>query len=118
MGTSGSVEFMFDRKGVFKIDAEGQDPEELELELIDHGLEELKQDDEELVLYTAFEDYGTLQSALDERKIEIKEAKLERIPSHYKDLSDEEAEEVIKFIDKMEDDDDVMNVFHNMNMEE
>ena len=118
MGNSGSVEFMFERKGVFKVDPEGQDPEELELELIDHGLEELRHDDDELVLITDFENYGTLQSALDERNIEIKEAKLERIPTHYKSLDDDAAEEVIKFIDKMEDDDDVMNVFHNMDMSE
>ena len=118
MGNSGSVEFMFERKGVFKIDAEGRDQEELELELIDHGLEEVKRDEEELLLYTDFENYGTLQSALDEMDIEIKEAKLERIPTHYKKLSDEEVEEVIKFIEKMEDDDDVMNVYHNMDMDE
>ena len=81
-------------------------------------MEELRHEDDELVLVTDFENYGTLQSALDERKIEIKEAKLERIPTHYKSLDDAAAEEVIAFIDKMEDDDDVMNVFHNMDMSE
>ena len=81
-------------------------------------MEEVKRDEEELLLYTDFENYGTLQSALDEMDIEIKEAKLERIPTHYKKLSDEEVEEVIKFIEKMEDDDDVMNVYHNMDMDE
>ncbi len=115
MSTSGSVDYMFSRKGVFKINAEGVDPDELELELIDFGLEELKREEGELVLYTSFEDFGSLQKALEERNIEVQSTELVRIPSHTKDLNDEEVEDVIKLIEKMEEDEDVLNVFHNMN---
>ena len=118
LSTSGSVDYMFSRKGVFKIDASDQDLEELELELIDHGLEELKVEDDLLELQCAFEDYGSLQKGLEELGLEVKEAELVRLPSHLKTLGDAEAEEVIKLIEKMEDDDDVTNVFHNMNMDE
>lgn len=118
LGTSGSVDFMFERKGLFKIDKANVDIEELELELIDHGLEEVVAEEDQLVLYCNFTDFGALQKALEERSIEVKEAELVRIPTHTKKLSDAEAEEVIKLVDKMEDDDDVVNVFHNMDMEE
>ena len=118
LGTSGSVEFMFARKGVFKIRAEEQNPEELELELIDFGLEELKREDDLLVLYSDFSDYGTLQKALEERNLEVVQAESVRIPTHTKELSDTEVEDVIKLIEKMEEDDDVINVFHNMDMGE
>lgn len=120
MGTSGSVDYMFTRKCVFKISAEGVDLEELELDLIDHGLEEVKEPDEEglVELYAAFEDYGNLQKGLEEKNIEVKESELVRIPGHTTTLSDEQVEEVIKLIDKMEEDEDVLNVFHNMNMDD
>lgn len=115
LGTSGSVEYMFTRMGVFKINAEGMDPEELEFDLIDAGLEELKSDEDEIVIYTAFESFGNMQKALEERSIEVSSSELVRLPSHTKDLSDEEVEDVIKLIEKMEEDDDVGNIFHNMN---
>ncbi len=119
MGTSGSVDYMFQRKCIFKINAEGVDLEELELDLIDHGLEEVKADDEGLLeLYAAFEDFGNLQKALEEREIEVKESELVRIPDHTTTLSEDQVEEVIKLIDKMEEDEDVLNVFHNMNMDD
>lgn len=118
LGTSGSVDYMFSRKGVFKVKAEGVDIEELELELIDHGLEELSTDEEQVVLYTEFEDFGTMQKALEERNLEVDSSELVRLPSHTKDLSDEQVEDVIKLIEKMEEDDDVGNIFHNMNMDE
>ncbi|MEZ5043490.1 MAG: YebC/PmpR family DNA-binding transcriptional regulator [Saprospiraceae bacterium] len=118
LGTSGSVEYMFSRKGVFKINAEGLDPEELELDLIDYGLEELKVEEDEIVLYTAFESFGTLQKALEARDIEVKNAELIRIPGHEKELADDQVEEVIKLIEKMEEDEDVGSIFHNMSMEE
>ena len=117
LGTSGSVEFMFDRKCVFKVKPEAvDDPEELELELIDHGLEEIKSEDEELLIVGAFTDFNTLQKGIEEKGIEIISSEFERIPSHTKQLSDEQVEEVIKLIDKMEEDEDVTNVFHNMDM--
>jgi len=118
LSTSGSVEFMFERKGVFKIKKEEIDLEELELELIDFGLQEVKEEDDMLVLYSDFTDYGALQKALEERDIEVENAEVIRIPTHTQKLSDAQAEEVIKLIEKMEDDEDVINVFHNMDMEE
>ncbi len=118
MGVSGSVDYMFTRKGQFKIKAEGVNPEELELELIDHGLDDMQQEDEHIVLYCSFEDYGSMQKALEDRKIEVQSAELLRFPSHTKELSDDQAEEVIKLIEKLEEDEDVINVFHNMDMTE
>ncbi|MCB0545075.1 MAG: YebC/PmpR family DNA-binding transcriptional regulator, partial [Saprospiraceae bacterium] len=102
LGNSGSVGFLFDRKGVFKVNAEGHDWEELELELIDAGLEELKKEDDEVVLYTGFTDFGTMQKALEDRNIEVSSAALEWIPNTTKELGDAEAEQVIKLIDKLE----------------
>lgn len=115
LGTSGSVEYMFTRMGVFKIKAEGVDLEELELDLIDAGLEELKSDEDEIVIYAAFESFGDMQKALEERGIAVNSSELVRLPSHTKELSDEEVEDVIKLIEKMEEDDDVGNIFHTMN---
>lgn len=119
LGTSGSVDYMFSRKGIFSVsgDAVG-DPEEFELEMIDHGLEELKKEEDGYVLYCDFADYGTLSKALDEKGIEPTETKLDRIPSMHKQLNDEEVDEVIKLIEKMEEDDDVLQVFHTMDMSE
>lgn len=119
LGTSGSVDYMFSRKGIFIVapDAIG-DRDEFELEMIDHGLEEIKEDDGNLELYCDFADYGTLSKALEDKGLEVKEAKLDRIPSHTKKLSDEQVEEVIKLIDKMEEEDDVQQVFHTMDMTE
>ncbi len=119
LGTSGSLSFIFNRKGLFKLNAEGLDAEELELELIDFGLEELKQDTDadenpELHLYCEFTDFGTLQAALEERKIEPKAAELVRLPLTTVELDEEQAEVVMKIIDKMEDDDDVLNVWTNL----
>ncbi|MBK7869188.1 MAG: YebC/PmpR family DNA-binding transcriptional regulator [Saprospiraceae bacterium] len=118
LGTSGSVEFMFDRKAVFKVKAGEHDPEELELELIDFGLDEMKREEDLLVLYSNFEDFGSLQKALEERNIEVESSELVRIPSHTKEISDEQVEDVIKLIEKMEEDEDVINIFHNMDMGE
>jgi YebC/PmpR family DNA-binding regulatory protein len=115
LSVSGSVDYMFNRKGVFKIEKDSQDPEELELGLIDFGLEELRVEDDQIVLQCAFEDFGNLQKGIEEFDLEVRESELIRIPSHYKELSDSEVEDVIKLLDKMEEDDDVTNVFHNMN---
>ncbi|MCI4647817.1 YebC/PmpR family DNA-binding transcriptional regulator [Phaeodactylibacter sp.] len=114
LSTSGSVDYMFSRKANFKVKAEGQDKEELELDLIDFGLEELKQEEDKIVLVCAFEDYGNLQKGIEEFGLEVTESELVRIPSHYKELTDSEVEDVIKLIEIMEDDDDVNAVFHNM----
>ncbi len=119
LGTSGSVDYMFSRKGIFTIkkDTAG-DLEEFEFEMIDHGLEEIKPEDDDLLLFCDFADYGSLSKALDDKSIEPSESKLDRIPSIHKKLNDEQVEEVIKLIEKMEEDEDVLQVFHTMDMEE
>ncbi|MCB0572040.1 MAG: YebC/PmpR family DNA-binding transcriptional regulator, partial [Phaeodactylibacter sp.] len=108
LSTSGSVDYMFTRKAVFKVAAAGQDPEELELELIDYGLEELRKEDNLFVLQCAFEDFGNLQKGLEEKGLEVEESELVRLPGHTKELADSEVEDVIKLIEKMEDDEDVV----------
>lgn len=119
LGNSGSVAFQFKKMGVFKLKPEGLSAEELELELIDNGLEELGEGTGEngenvLVLRCAFVDFGNLQKALEERNITPISAELEWIPTTTVPLNDEQAEEVSKLIDKLEQDDDVQKVFHNM----
>ena len=120
LGTNGSVDYMFERKGQFIIKEENftGDLEELELELIDFGLDSIEQEDDEINLYTAFEDFATLRDELEKRKIEVSKAELIRIPTHTKKLSDDEVDDVVKLIDKLEEDDDVANVFHTMDESE
>ncbi len=118
LGVSGSVSYMFDRKGVFKVNTEGHNWEDLELELIDAGLEEIKHEDDEVVLYTDFADFGSMQKELEERKIETTSAQVEWLPTQTKKLNDDEVEQLIKLLDRLEDDDDVLNVFHMMDMSE
>ena len=119
MGTSGSVSFQFKKMGVFKLKPEGVNQEELELELIDFGLEELGEGTGEnnetvLVLRTAFSDFGNMQKALEEKHIAPISAEVEWIPINSVELSDSEAEEVLKLVDKLEQDEDVQKVFHNL----
>ncbi len=118
LGVSGSVSYMFNRKGVFKVKAEGHPWDELELELIDAGLEELRREDEDMVLYTDFKDFGAMQSTLESRGMETSSAQLEWIPTMYKKLDDSEVDQMIKLIDRLEEDEDVLNVFHTMDMSE
>lgn len=118
MGTSGSVDYMFSRKSVFRIKNEGVDLESLELELIDFGLEEMKVEEDEIALYAAFADFGTMQKGLESKGIEVISAQSERIPTMTKKLNDDQVEEVIKLIDRLEDDDDIQFVYHNMDMSE
>ncbi len=117
LGTSGSVDYMFPRRGLFRIKAEGQNIEDLEFELIDFGLDEMKIEDDEILIYSSFEEYGTMQKALEERNIEIESAELMRTPTITKTLDDAQTEDLIKLIDKFEEDEDVANVFHTMDME-
>ena len=114
LGTSGSVEFMFDHTCNFCIDPEGLDAEELELEMIDFGAEEVFEDEDGLHIYAPFESFGAIQKELESRDIEIRSSGFERIPQVTKELSPEEAEEVEKLLEKIEEDDDVQNVFHSM----
>lgn len=119
LGTNGSLGFMFDRKGVFTINKdklEGKDIEELEMELIDGGLEELEEIDNAVLAYTSFEDFGSMQKLLDEMNIEAESAELQRIPTTTTALDVESAKKVLKLIDKMEEEDDVNTVYHNLEM--
>lgn len=117
LGVSGSVDYMFTRKAVFRINKDQHNIEDLELELIDHGLSELKEEEDgQLALYCDFADYGALQKGMEEKGLEVQSAELIRIPGHWVKLSDTEVDDVIKLIEKMEEDDDVVNVFHNMDM--
>jgi YebC/PmpR family DNA-binding regulatory protein len=119
LGNSGSVSFQFKKMGVFKLNPEGLNMDDLELELIDHGLDELGESNDDngntiLVLRCAFVDFGNLQKALEDKGIATLSAELEWIPTTTVPVTDEQAEEVSKLIDRLEQDEDVNKVFHNM----
>jgi YebC/PmpR family DNA-binding regulatory protein len=116
LGTQGMLDFMFTRKSVFRISAEGLDMDELELELIDYGADELELDEEanQIVIYGEFTAFGALQKHLEEAGYELKGAEFERIPTDYKELADEQVTDVEKLIERIEEDDDVQMVYHNM----
>lgn len=115
LGTSGSVAFTFNRMGEFKIKNSGLNIEELELELIDFGLEEIGEDAEgNIIIRTAFNEFGNMSKALEEKGIEVVTAELTRIPTNTVELGEEAAQEVLKMIDKLEQDDDVQKVYHNL----
>lgn len=119
LGNSGSVDFMFVRKGVFRIKKEVlPDYEELEFEMIDYGLDEIKDEGDVWAIFCNFTDFGTMQKFLDEKNIEIDESALERIPTMTKQLNDEETDAIFKLIDRLEEDEDVANVFTTMDMSE
>jgi YebC/PmpR family DNA-binding regulatory protein len=114
LGTSGSVVFMFDHTCNFRINAEGLDPEEVELEFIDYGAEEVFADEDGILIYAPFESFGTIQAALEEKGIEILSSGFERIPQVTKPLSGDKVADVEKLLEKLEEDDDVQNVYHTM----
>jgi YebC/PmpR family DNA-binding regulatory protein len=114
LGKSGSLDFVFQRKGVFKLAPEGVDLDELELELIDFGLEEITKEEDGIYIQTAYTDFGTMQKALEDRKVAVVSASLQRIPLSYAEVTDEQADELLEIIDKFEQDDDVQAVYHNM----
>src|SRR6056300_867866 len=114
LGTSGSVEFMFDHTCNFRINGEGIDPEELELEMIDFGAEEVFADEDGIHIYAPFESFGAIQKELESREIEILSSGFDRIPQVTKALGEEEKADVEKLLEKIEEDDDVQNVFHTM----
>jgi YebC/PmpR family DNA-binding regulatory protein len=117
LGTSGSLQFIFDHKCVFKIaPKEGGDLEELELELIDFGVDEIEYDEEEnvILIYGEFQSYSAIQKYLEETGYEIYSAEFERIPNDYKEITDEQRVALDKLLDKFEEDEDVQNVFHNI----
>jgi transcriptional/translational regulatory protein YebC/TACO1 len=114
MGTQGSVEFMFDHTCNFRIPKGNLDPEELELEFIDFGAEEVFEDEDGILIYAPFESFGAIQKELENRKIEILSSGFERIPQVTKALSADQMAEVEKLLEKIEEDDDVQNIYHTM----
>jgi YebC/PmpR family DNA-binding regulatory protein len=120
MGTNGSLEFIFDRKGVFTIKPEQIKiaTDELEMELIDAGLEELEVDEEAVTVYCEYADFNNMQTKLEELEIEIENSELQRIPNNTKKISTEQAKKVLKLLDLLEENDDVQQVFHNMELTE
>lgn len=114
LGTSGMLDFLFDRKCIFRIAKANFDVEELELELIDYGVDEVFEEEDEIVIYGGFQDFGAIQKALEEKKCELKHADFERIPTDTKTLDAEAEAEVQKLLDKIEEDEDVQYVFHNL----
>jgi len=119
LGTNGSLSFIFETKGVFTIVRESildWDSEELELELIDGGADELVFEEDGLIVYTTFEHYGDMQATLQKLDIEAMSTEIQQLPTTTKKLELTEAQEVLKIIDKFEEDDDIQNVFHNLEL--
>ena len=118
LGTNGSLEFIFDRKGVFTLVRKNLviDLEELEMELIDGGLEELEIDNEFVTVYCDFKDFNNMQLKLEELSVEVERSDLHRIPNNIKRITEEQAEKVLKLLDLLEENDDVQQVFHNMEL--
>ena len=118
LGTNGSLEFIFDRKGVFTLVRKSLiiDLEELEMELIDGGLEEFEIDNEFVTVYCDFKDFNNMQLKLEELSVEVERSDLHRIPNNIKRITEEQAEKVLKLLDLLEENDDVQQVFHNMEL--
>jgi len=114
LGTSGSVSFMFDHTCNFRINKEGLDSEEIELDFIDFGVEEVFIDEDDILIYAPFEYFGEIQSELEKRKIEIISSGFDRIPNTFKEVNDGQKTEIEKLLEKIENDDDVQNVYHSM----
>jgi YebC/PmpR family DNA-binding regulatory protein len=116
LGKNGSLSFIFDRKGIFNFPKNDIDLDELELDLIDAGAEDIEVEDGMITVTTAMEDFGNMVKKLEELNIEAESANLERIPNNLEALDVENAKKVLKLIDVIEDDDDVQNVYHNLEM--
>ena len=116
LGTNGSLNFLFERKGIFSLKKEGLNLDDLELELIDAGAEDFEVDSDRIIITCAKEDFGSINRKLNELGIEAEDAGLKRIPNDSKKLDVESARKVLRFIDTLEDDDDIQNVYHNMAM--
>lgn len=115
LGNSGSLSFVFDRKGIFRI-ASDQIPrvDDLELELIDAGLEAIELEENEVILHCAFTDFGNMQKALEEKRITVTKAGLERIPNTFAEITEEQMDEILELVERIEEDDDVQAVYHNL----
>lgn len=119
LGTSGSLSFLFEHKSVFKVkEKEGVELDELELELIDFGVDEMDRDEDSIMIYGPFEEFNNIQKYLEDNGFEIESAEFERIPNDTKEVTTEQREAIEKLIERFEEDDDVQNVFHNMKEEE
>ena len=116
--TNGSLSFLFERKGVFTIPRDDLDPESFELDLIDAGAEDIELNDDIFTVTTAIKDFGSVQKKLDEMKIKVENAQLQRIPVETKQLDLESGQRIIKMIEEFEDVDDVQNVYHNLEITE
>lgn len=120
LGKNGELAFIFDRKGIFNIDLSQikMEWDDFEMEMIDGGAEEIDKDDEEVMITTAFEDFGSLSHKLDELGIEVKSAELQRIPNNTKEVTEDQFKANMKMLERFEEDDDVQNVYHNMEITE
>jgi len=116
LGTNGSLSFVFDRKGIFSIPKENYNADEHELELIDAGAEDIAEEDGYITITTAMEDFGKMQKKLEELQIAAENARLQRIPKDYKTLNADDTRKIMKMIDTFEDEDDVQNVYHNLDI--
>ncbi|HET6243955.1 MAG: YebC/PmpR family DNA-binding transcriptional regulator [Bacteroidetes bacterium] len=114
LGKTGSLEFLFDRIGVFKFPKEGISLDDIELDLIDAGAEEVFEEEGEIVVYTDFTAFGAMQKLLEEKNINVSSAELHRFPHNVVELNEEQQEDINKLIEKFEEDEDVQAVFHNM----
>lgn len=118
LGTNGSLSFLFERKGIFTIPAANINLDELELDLIDAGAEDISKDEDSVSITTALEDFGAMIKKLEELKVEVENAELERVPKELVKIEADVVRKIMKMIDAFEDDDDVQNVFHNMDIPE
>ena len=118
LGTNGSLEFMFDRKGVFTIPVEDLDEDDFTLEVIDGGAEDVAREGDVFIIYTSYEDFGKMHKKLENMNINVEKAELHRIPNNTKQLGLESSKKVLKMIDSFEDDEDVQNIFHNLEITE
>jgi YebC/PmpR family DNA-binding regulatory protein len=119
LGTNGSLSFIFSQQGEFTVDLsklEGRDMDELEMDLIDGGAEDVVKTEELLVISTSFEDFGNMQKKLEDMGVEVKTAEVLRVPNNTLALGLEDSKKVLTFIEKMEDDDDVTTVYHNLEL--
>jgi YebC/PmpR family DNA-binding regulatory protein len=116
LGTNGSVNYMFEHKAMFKISADGLNKDDLELELIDFGLEEINFDEENnyFIIQTAFTDFGNMQHGLEEKNISVIESSKIYVPTTFKELTPEQEADVMAMVEKMEDDDDIEAIYHNI----
>jgi YebC/PmpR family DNA-binding regulatory protein len=114
MGNSGSVAFMFERKGVFKFDPEKLNLDELELDLIDAGAEDIDPQEDAIIVHTKFTEFGPMQKFLESSQLEAKSSELHYIPTTTKELTEEQQDEVLKLVEVLESDEDVQTVYHNL----